>query len=616
MAHSQTNLISLFGSRPQLQRLGRFAIAAMMILICLSANVKVNGQTKPAYTELEVLEKYRVELPPFDATKEELAENKKINRAAERLQRESFAKVDDILENNGNFTDPIVAEYFEQFVFPSMTTLDNRVLSKLGEKRAKFIKDFLGPDVTGNNRTSVIDLTFRAMQSTCVNTKLHPAARLNAVYLIGMLDQVPGSSRPPQMPVPSKVALKGLQAILEKPDNDNRFPPYLKVAALAGIHRHAEMDRLANGSQIAGADKQALAALAAGMLDKPNKDDLSYWLKRRSMQLLGLIGDTNSIDRVIATMKSEDAGFWLKFDALEAVGKLKLGAGDSAKNKEASLAITEFLASSLDSESKSIQKALDDLVYDQLLFDGTDLLETGTNYEANSPASTGAAFTGSGGDLGGGMGGEGDSRGGGGGAGGKFGDMMGGGGAGGPGGGMDDMMGGGGEGGDFGGFGGGAFSGDAPQGADVNLPVYQLNSIRRRIKALAFTGSNILGGETGQAGLSKIVDDEGKALIKGVVRELNYALNESNAGIVDLSAKKSNDEPDFGDEPEPSTTQKLIDLCERSSKKLNGLVRTAKGEPDPVAAPGAAETATADAPKAPSAETPSAKTPASNEPDF
>jgi hypothetical protein len=181
---------------------------------------------------------------------------------------------------------------------------------------------------------------------------------------------------------------------------------------------------------------------------------------------------------------------------------------------------------------------------------------------------------------------------------------------------MDDMMGGGGEGGDFGGFGGGAFSGDAPQGADVNLPVYQLNSIRRRIKALAFTGSNILGGETGQAGLSKIVDDEGKALIKGVVRELNYALNESNAGIVDLSAKKSNDEPDFGDEPEPSTTQKLIDLCERSSKKLNGLVRTAKGEPDPVAAPGAAETATADAPKAPSAETPSAKTPASNEPDF
>jgi hypothetical protein len=111
------------------------------------------------------------------------------------------------------------------------------------------------------------------------------------------------------------------------------------------------------------------------------------------------------------------------------------------------------------------------------------------------------------------------------------------------------------------------------------LPVYQLNVIRRRIKALAFTGSQILGGSTGTDGLSKLVDANGKTFIAKVVQNLNKTLNESNAGIVDLEAKKSDDELMTEDEP-ISVTQQLINLCEKSGKTLSGLVRSQKGEPD------------------------------------
>jgi hypothetical protein len=523
------------------------------------------------YAALEVAEKYRVQLAPYDADDAEISVYKKDNRDSERNQRESLAKVKAILNSNGNIADPIVSEYFDGFEFPSMTTLDERVLSKLGERRTKFIKDYLNSNVTGNARNGLIDLTIAATQKICADSSLHPAARLNAVYLMGILDQVAPIRNPVQLPVPSKAAFDSLRRILDSADAKS-FPEYLKVAALAGIQRHVEIDRLVGG-QITAANKQALLQKAKAFLDEQKTDDLSYWLKRRGMQLIGLIGDPGSIDRVLAVLKSEDAEFWLRFDALEAIGKLKLSSDALAKNLEAAVAITEYLASSFENESKSIEESVEELVHNQLLFENIDLVETGTNYERNEPAQTGSAFTGGdgfgasgGGRSGGGAGGSGKFSGGGMGAG------MGAGGGGPPGGA---------PGGGFG-FGAGAGnSGGTPQGMFVELPVYQLNIIRRRIKALAFTGTQILGGSDGTEGLSKLIDENGQTFVAKVVQDLNNALNESNAGIIDLEArkKKTDDEPMTDEEP-IGVTQQLINLCAKSAKTLNGFVRTQKGEPE------------------------------------
>ena len=498
-------------------------VASVMAVVCQ----KTMGQTKQKFKSLKVADKYYTELPDFDATAKEEKDNRSKYRNANRAIREDIGKVDNILENNGNFSDPVIAEFFEGYVFPSMTLLDNRIISKLGEKRTKYIKDYLNPRVQGDNRTRMIDFTISGMKKVCVNPDLHPAARLNAVYLIGMLDQVPLVRFDNQRPVPSKAALSSLRKIFDSQD-ENAVPDYLKVAALAGIQRHIEIDRNAGG-QIPAEEKQALLQEINRILDKPATDDLSYWLKRRGMQMIGLIGDPGSLDTAIAILKSEDAGILLKFDAMEAIGKLKLGSDTIAKNAEATLAISEFLAQSLENESNLIEAAVDKLVFDNLLFGDLDLERTGTDYQNDTavPIRRGLGQ-------------------------------------------------GGGRGGDRGGPGG--FIGGRARDPDarLDLPGYKLNLIRRRIKSLALRGAMVLGGENGDQGMSLLVDADGKKFVGEVVDVLQRLVEDSNVGIIDLESRE--ELPEFDDETTP-TTQQLIDLCKKSSRKIDGYVREQKGQP-------------------------------------
>ncbi|MFT5304257.1 MAG: hypothetical protein ACI814_005082 [Mariniblastus sp.] len=517
------------------------------------------------YSELDVSDKFRAELPRYNATAEEKSATKRTSRNAEKAQREAFLKVETILESGGNIGDPAVTEYLNDYLFPSMTTLDNRVLSTLGDARTKFIKDFLSEDVTGNTRSGFIDLTISGMEKTYSNPKLHPAARLNAVYLIGMLDQVPQTRNPPLMPVPSRAGFTNLLKIISNSTDTDTFPPELKVAALAGIQRHLELDKTTGGA--------ALVTMLTTMLNDPKTDDLSYWLKRRSMQMLGMIGNPSSLDNALTIIESEEAQFWLKFDALQAIGKLNTGA-DAAKSLAASMTVTNFIANSLDEESKTIQGRVDKLVYDQLLFQDIDLIETGTHYTSGDDAAADE------GDDMGGMGGMG--RGGGGGSPGG----MGRGGGGGAPGGMGMGRGGGGM-----GFEGGDTT--EPTLPLLELPVYQLNLTRRRVKALAFVGSDVLGGKTGTAGLASRADEKGKSFIKKVVRNLDTLIADSNVGIIDLDDRSRDDEEESDEEPVAVTTQ-LIELCADSAKILDGYVRAEKGLPA-AAAPKADAAAPADA---------------------
>jgi hypothetical protein len=133
-----------------------------------------------------------------------------------------------------------------------------------------------------------------------------------------------------------------------------------------------------------------------------------------------------------------------------------------------------------------------------------------------------------------------------------------------------------------GGLGGGGGD-DAPTSEILELPVYQLNIFRRRIKSIAFTTSQILGGADGTGGMFKLMDESGKDLIKNINGELTSLLEESNIGIVDLDARKSADE-DEDVEPK-SVANQLAELCDGSSKKIDKMLgKEAPAEADPLGA--------------------------------
>ena len=258
----------------------------------------------------------------------------------------------------------------------------------------------------------MIDLAMRETQKIYEDKDLHPAARLNAVYIVGLLDDVPAVRIDNQIPRPSKKAYAQLGSIFVSNDAD-KHPDFHKVAALAGIQRHVEIDNLAGG-QIDATQKNSLLTILGNMLNKPENDDLSYWLKRRSMQMIGLIGDSNSIDTVLAVLNSPDTGMWLKLDAVNAISQLDMTGAGADKSLAASVAITEFIGKALETESKSIEAAVAKLVFDSMLFQNVDLEATGTNYQSDAAAKTGtAAPSGGGGGGRGGIGGAGLGGGGG-----------------------------------------------------------------------------------------------------------------------------------------------------------------------------------------------------------
>ena len=485
--------------------------------------------------------------------------------ATRRQNKEIYSAI-----KNGNKTssdalesgNPAPAQtFFKEYILPSMTRTNSKSLSKLGEHREEFISDFLSSKTSGGARTAFIGTVLDAMQKLAGAKDFHPSARINAVYVMGLLDVRPGGRD--TAPVPSGDAFSSLVKIF----SDDQSPEFLKVAAAAGIDRDLQLASAGNASALGGGDisKAAGHALAiingtAGGQDKWDQD-LDYWLRKRSVKILGLLGQPGTDGEVVKAMvkllQMEDSSqLWLGYEAMIAMGKLDLSSADNALVSEASVAVTQYLSRAFETQAVTSQSLLDSLVYYNILLEDLDLTIGGNDYSEQKLTTFQGATTRR-------RSPKASSRSGGGRQ--DF-DM-----------GMDDMdmdmemeM----DGMDFG-RGGGRGGGSAasatrrPGAPKVEIPNYQLNRIRSMVKALAYGGKRTLS--EGPKGLQNFGAAADKAMIDDVVSELNKVISESNVGIVDLSNPPEIDE-DF-DEEEPGNTEQMIELCSRASSHLAAVIR-------------------------------------------
>jgi len=475
--------------------------------------------------------------PLSDADKKRI---ESANRTAETAISEDKKAVLKNLESVTGPIDELAKRFFAGHVFAEMTQTSHDKISRLGTMRNDFLNNYLSRKVTGTTRQKFIDdVVMPAMTSIHANAEFHPAVRLNAVYVIGMIDSQAPNRTGDQMTIPSTKAFEELKQLFIA---DNT-PAYLKVGALAGLERHVKIDRIV-GNQIPANEKQklnaelsaVLAGSAAGQQTWPAEID--YWLKRRSVQILGLMGSANSLDPMLTILKSPNAGVWLQFDAMQTIGLLDLKNAPQPKIKEAALVITQFLATNLESESKSIRQSLDELVYSNMLFADTDLELTGTPWGDDKAIMPGAGMIGGGG-------------------------------------GFDDF-----------GLGGGMDFPDPRRGGGrripgaeeevrqiVDLPTYELNSIRSRVKALAFTGRMVL--KSGNFGLHRLADAETGTFIDGVASELSRLLERSNIGITNL------DIPPVAPTrivEKQSIAEKLATICSASAEQLDRALGNQGGQ--------------------------------------
>jgi hypothetical protein len=164
-----------------------------------------------------------------------------------------------------------------------------------------------------------------------MNKNYHPAARINACLILGLLDAQEGISgqRPPRPLLP---ALAEILKVVDNPES----PEYLVAASLTGIQRHAEIDGQlpANArmrADVRGMIVDSMLRLLAKYDALQTEDQAGYVLSRRAVQTLdslSLLANEPKLAEVKAAMwklaRKLDAGKWLRLDAMVGLSRLPL----------------------------------------------------------------------------------------------------------------------------------------------------------------------------------------------------------------------------------------------------------------------------------------------------
>ncbi|QEG20622.1 hypothetical protein [Mariniblastus fucicola] len=541
-----------------------FPVCLMWLAAASVAPVADAAQAKD-YKELPLAKKYQ--MVEVDEDAENRRELTTINRNARAARRDDQKAVQAILLSGGNVNVPETQAFFDGYVFPSMTMEEN--LRDAGRLRYDFDRAYLGTKyVTGSRTTLIESILLPGLQKLVDNEELTPAARVNAVVLISRLDDSPlvRSSKTPPRP-----SLKGLDSLITMWQGD--YPEYLKAAAFAGIIRHMEVDdaiatpRIPNDrkTQLMSAVTTAMDAILAA--DPELKIDLNRWKVSKSVELMSksrMPAEAAAYFDRMSAMLAKDSKIpkWVKLEAIRGMRRLPLTGIAPEKINSVIESSLMYASSSLSEEAAGLKKRVDELIYDNILWDNVDLKVTGTNYVDAPKAPTGGPGMGGpgmGGPGMGGMGGPGMGMGG---------PGMGMGGMGGPGMGMGDEGGRGGP----GGFPG---VGEAVVEPIVELPNYELNLSRRRAKLVAFNVQKLLSTKA-------VVDaatDRHKAALEGLDQRFDEFMEEdSNIGFVDLAKVDEDEEPKT-----ESYAMQLKTAFEGMSSELAKSVATMRGEKAPQA---------------------------------
>lgn len=177
----------------------------------------------------------------------------------------------------------VLDDYFTKFYFPAMTL--QSYAGQLGKLRENLFKQFIRPARVQAAQDHLTELTFTAMR-VIARDNYHPAARYNAVLILGMLDEkVAGAGTGANPPVPLPAATNDLLELLEQDEfNGVKVPASLKIGALVGLERHARF-----GIDAQYADRLTKAALAVISLEQPPADldiDVHHWMQCQAAGVL------------------------------------------------------------------------------------------------------------------------------------------------------------------------------------------------------------------------------------------------------------------------------------------------------------------------------------------
>ena len=255
----------------------------------------------------------------------------------------------------GRFANPaekkLLDSYYEDYALARWSLIDNR--HRLPEFR-KELTNNLRTCGTGGRPAEVHGslnaLALRYMGELAVGD-FHPATRVNAMLMIGELNQRESTS-PAAPPAPLPTALPELVKAVEADDQVDT----VKLAALVGIIRHGEL-----GAITADADRNAVVGAMLALLNAKRPPERSVdgdgWIRARAVELLGILqvpaSNAAVSDMIRKMMADRTLPFSARRAAADALGKLNYQGFGAASIAPLAAALSQLTTDACAAEKES-----------------------------------------------------------------------------------------------------------------------------------------------------------------------------------------------------------------------------------------------------------------------
>lgn len=240
--------------------------------------------------------------------------------------------------------------------------------------------------LSGQAQQTFLKLVVATLRSYAGSKDVYPACRYNAVLAIGSLNEANGADRN-SLPTPYAGAISTLANIVK---STNEVPDYVRLGALIGLVRHAEVG-IKDEKNLSG-----VKSIFASVLDSKYKtekglrDDVYEWFQMKALQGLasfkspsGSKGGTGTLDLFKSIIDDEDQNFELRCEAARAIGEMNLN---------------DLKSDYLLALGKSLVTLARDFCLDEMSYIDSELVRDSIKSSANSMGG------GMGGSMGGGMG--------------------------------------------------------------------------------------------------------------------------------------------------------------------------------------------------------------------
>jgi len=193
----------------------------------------------------------------------------------------------------------IIENYYRKYFFPRWT--DPAVANQLPNLRKDLRNDFVlarpdqGAGKTGEAHSQLSGIALELLKKMATENQ-PPVARVNAALMLGELNSAE-AGKPGEKPVPSQQAGELLKDFLKS----DEMPEAVRVAALVGLQRHADLDAFKNAD-----DRKEMTAIALKILEgggpKETVTDGGAWMRSQASDLLATLGSPGSQGEVAAAL--------------------------------------------------------------------------------------------------------------------------------------------------------------------------------------------------------------------------------------------------------------------------------------------------------------------------